>query len=366
MKKKLFTLLTLFVLCVIGASASTSVPTKDTQIACKSFVQTTLLWTSSTNFATWYAEGWATSGKSSNWADINSTTNKNYQINPETDEPCSATEVSGIGVKDDSDSKQLFLYVTNVTKIEAYFINSTGKEARTAKVNVIGSGGGESSASADANASVKVTSNGLTASEKYLVQFNASADMVLYAVRFTAASASANVSVEIPSSGYATFSSANALDLNTVNAYIVSAVSSTSATLSAVTEAPANTGIIIQGTPGDVVNIPVKASAEGVGTNKLYATVKPKTVVVNEAYILSGGKFHPANAGTIPAGKAYLDATDVAGAHELSLDFGNVTAINKVETTKQASSEYYNLAGQQVTQPTKGLYIVNGKKVIIK
>ena len=26
----------------------------------------------------------------------------------------------------------------------------------------------------------------------------------------------------------------------------------------------------------------------------------------------------------------------------------------------------YNLAGQRVAQPTKGLYIVNGKKVIIK
>ena len=31
-----------------------------------------------------------------------------------------------------------------------------------------------------------------------------------------------------------------------------------------------------------------------------------------------------------------------------------------------ANSQYFNLAGQRVAQPTKGLYIVNGKKVIVK
>ena len=30
------------------------------------------------------------------------------------------------------------------------------------------------------------------------------------------------------------------------------------------------------------------------------------------------------------------------------------------------SNTYYNMAGQRVANPTKGLYIVNGKKVIIK
>ena len=32
----------------------------------------------------------------------------------------------------------------------------------------------------------------------------------------------------------------------------------------------------------------------------------------------------------------------------------------------QTDGEFYNLAGQRVAQPTKGLYIVNGKKVVIK
>ena len=44
----------------------------------------------------------------------------------------------------------------------------------------------------------------------------------------------------------------------------------------------------------------------------------------------------------------------------------NATGIEKVSGFKfqVSSSEFYNLAGQRVAHPTKGLYIVNGKKVI--
>ena len=41
------------------------------------------------------------------------------------------------------------------------------------------------------------------------------------------------------------------------------------------------------------------------------------------------------------------------------------TAISAVKAQKAAAEgEYFNLAGQRVAQPTKGLYIVNGKKII--
>ena len=44
------------------------------------------------------------------------------------------------------------------------------------------------------------------------------------------------------------------------------------------------------------------------------------------------------------------------------------TAIQSVaaKQSKAAANEYFNLAGQRVAQPTKGLYIVNGKTVVIK
>ena len=67
----------------------------------------------------------------------------------------------------------------------------------------------------------------------------------------------------------------------------------------------------------------------------------------------------------LAANKAYLAVPTTNSARE-ALWFGDdVTAIETVKT-QQADGQYFNLAGQRVAQPTKGLYIVNGKKVIIK
>ena len=42
------------------------------------------------------------------------------------------------------------------------------------------------------------------------------------------------------------------------------------------------------------------------------------------------------------------------------------TGINTVAAAQKNDNRYYNLRGQVVTQPTKGLYIINGKKVLFK
>ena len=90
--------------------------------------------------------------------------------------------------------------------------------------------------------------------------------------------------------------------------------------------------------------------------------------------------FYWVNAGgaafTSPAHKAWLALPD-GGANFFSLD-DNTTGINMVNGSEfKVNGEYYNLAGQHVAQPTKGLYIlqpkgrsvarnVNGKKVLVK
>lgn len=48
---------------------------------------------------------------------------------------------------------------------------------------------------------------------------------------------------------------------------------------------------------------------------------------------------------------------------------GDLTGIAHISTDGQMNLEegaVYNLAGQRVSQPKKGMYIVNGKKIIIK
>ena len=56
---------------------------------------------------------------------------------------------------------------------------------------------------------------------------------------------------------------------------------------------------------------------------------------------------------------------DAVNARNFSLNLGDeTTGIQSVDSGKLTVDSYFNLAGQRVTQPTKGLYIVNGKKVI--
>jgi len=178
-------------------------------------------------------------------------------------------------------------------------------------------------------------------------------------------------------SGIATYSSAYNLDFSSttnISAYIVSGLTQTAAALTKVTQVvPANTGLIIMGTAStsDDINVVTSASS-AVGTNFLKASVTGTTVAANEAFVLSAGEFHPANAGTIPANKAYLlqsDIVNAGGGHarSLSLTFGDEeTGISQVSNDQWIMGNYYDLSGRHVAQPTKGLYIVNGKKVIVK
>ncbi len=70
---------------------------------------------------------------------------------------------------------------------------------------------------------------------------------------------------------------------------------------------------------------------------------------------------------TVGAGKAFLLTNTTSGAHVLSLDFGDVTGIQTIKAQKELlEGDFYNLKGQKVAQPTKGLYIVNGRKVVLK
>ena len=80
--------------------------------------------------------------------------------------------------------------------------------------------------------------------------------------------------------------------------------------------------------------------------------------------------FYKVSAGImVPEGKCYISVSNTAQA-ESARDFlgfieENATRINAVENG-QSTDEVFDLQGRQVKQPTKGLYIKNGKKVIIK
>lgn len=86
--------------------------------------------------------------------------------------------------------------------------------------------------------------------------------------------------------------------------------------------------------------------------------------------ILVNDKFVRTKSGTLASGKCYLDITGTTlGSRDLSLDDDGTTNISeevKVNSNKFATAEWYDLKGRRVLFPTKGIYIVNGKKIIIK
>lgn len=139
---------------------------------------------------------------------------------------------------------------------------------------------------------------------------------------------------------------------------------------------PAGTPLLIKTTAaGATVNVPVVASADPVGTNKLVAG--DGTAITYNAgeghyyYILSSGTFRPANNSVVAEGKAYLSLTNAATANELTISFddeenGDVTGIAEVNSKKAFAGEYFNLNGQRVNANHKGIVIVNGKKFLNK
>ena len=89
-------------------------------------------------------------------------------------------------------------------------------------------------------------------------------------------------------------------------------------------------------------------------------------------YVLSGGSSFVwvKDAGVLSAGKCWIELIPTSAAHARRLSIvheGETTGISTVKTTVDTKdAAVYDLQGRRVMQPTKGLFIVNGKKVVIK
>ncbi len=164
----------------------------------------------------------------------------------------------------------------------------------------------------------------------------------------------------------------------TTKVYYVSGTADSKVTLTEISGGvPANTIVILHQTNGSNTMTLTKdddATAVTPGSNELQVTTTTTDLsagVYRLGYKSGEGKgigfYKYANA-SAPAGIIYL--TSINAAHEfLGLDFdGETTGVNEVTNTNLTNNtnDFYNLAGQRVGKPTKGLYIVNGRKVIIK
>ena len=190
--------------------------------------------------------------------------------------------------------------------------------------------------------------------------------------------------VTISSVGMGTFCSTHPLDFSgtdDVKAYIVSALkpSTGEVTLTRITDVPANTGIVVKG-DADTYSIPWGAG-ETVVANMLVGVTE--NTVLNKVngdytnYILAKkngnlGFYAVSDGSTLSAGKAYLPLPTAqlpsnAGARQMTMIFDDeTTGMQKNISRTELSSDYYDLQGRHISMPTRGPYIVNGKKVVIK
>ena len=88
-------------------------------------------------------------------------------------------------------------------------------------------------------------------------------------------------------------------------------------------------------------------------------------------YVLTGHNFvWVKDAGTLAAGKCWIELVPSSPAHARALSIvfeGETTGISTVKTTVDTKdAAVYDLQGRRVMQPTKGLFIVGGKKVVVK
>ena len=179
-----------------------------------------------------------------------------------------------------------------------------------------------------------------------------------------------------PANAKSTYVTTKALDFSDVDglkAYVATAASAGKVTLTEVSAVPAGTPLMLIGTAGTEYTVPVAASASAPATN-LFRAVDGTTVFDGTTFdyiLFTDGLFHPIGSGTVATTKAYLHCDSdptAAGARSLAIAFDDdvTTGVTEIVDSKLSNSKYFDLQGRRVAAPQKGLYIVNGKKVVLK
>lgn len=220
----------------------------------------------------------------------------------------------------------------------------------------------------------------------------------IYALKFVPTTEGTTTkTITMSNMGLMTFSDTHAWTLPSgLKAYAVrSAVNDGKLTFREITGTiPACTGVILQGTHNQEYTLTLTdASSWNFNTEAV-----PRYVDINYCFrpVLTGYVLQPTytgssntwnnyilakegenmvlaqsdGSGTLAAGKAYFsirtDQIKTTSARSFTLDFSSDATAIKTIDAQQETEGYFNLQGQRTAAPQKGLYIVNGKKVIMK
>lgn len=185
------------------------------------------------------------------------------------------------------------------------------------------------------------------------------------------------VTVTVGAKGFATLASDYALDFTgmSIKAYTITSTDGSTLTLTQKDLVAKDEPVLLySSTANDSQDIPIIAEATADTNNKL---VKGTGATITwsdteKVYILYTGDenpgFYRANNSVVATNKAYLDLTTLnvnARSFTLNLD-EETTGVGDVRgKMEDVRGEVFDLQGRRVAQPTRGLYIINGKTVII-
>ena len=137
---------------------------------------------------------------------------------------------------------------------------------------------------------------------------------------------------------------------------------------------PANTGVILLGSNTSLTMLP-RTTEEIVtiedGALK-HSAGAPKDITSENSYVLAnkttGWGFYKvgASASALPMNKAYLVLPTNTPQSFVRCFFGNTTGLDSTPLQNASTNNIYDLSGRQVKVASKGVYIINGKKVLVK
>ena len=127
-------------------------------------------------------------------------------------------------------------------------------------------------------------------------------------------------------------------------------------------------------TPDDVQESYSAGKGANKKSGKFIGTYQANTVVPENTLFLSGNNFWYSTGQTkMKAFRAYFDLLDVLSDVEnassrvvMKWNDEQPTGISEIKHETQKNSQYYDLSGRRVVRPNKGVYIVDGKKTVIK
>lgn len=139
-------------------------------------------------------------------------------------------------------------------------------------------------------------------------------------------------------------------------------------TLNEIAEVPANTGVLLVNETGaTTATVTINdAAAATVANNALVGTLAPHAKAAGDLFLGNNEGvvgFYDWAGTSLAANRAYIPAATAAGVRALLFD--NTTTGVNAATLNNASQKVFDLQGRRVEKAQKGLYIVNGKKVVL-